>query len=92
LIVGSLAVAEEEDVGVCCCAELEEFPTKTEDEDSIYDVGGGATGLVSSAQAQNRVDTPIKPRDRIFFFMITKYSLQKCIDVAKSFLLSLESL
>jgi hypothetical protein len=86
-------VAEEEYVGVvCCCAELEEVPTKTEDEDSVYDVGGGATGLVSSAQAQKRVETPIKPKDRIFFFMITKYSLQKRIDVAKTFLLSLESL
>jgi hypothetical protein len=77
LIAGSLAAAEEEYVGVCCGAELEEIPAKTEEEDSIYEVGGGAAGLESSAQAQKRVETPTRTKERRFFFMITKYSLQK---------------
>jgi hypothetical protein len=60
-------------------------------EDPILDVTG-ATGLGSSEQPKRRVDAPMRIKERRFFFMISKYSLQKGIVVAKTFLLSLESL
>ena len=70
---------------------LEDNPTKVDEEDIL--VVGGAIGLVaSSEQLAKNAASPIKPRERRFFFMITKYSLQKGIALAKTFLLSLEPL
>jgi hypothetical protein len=67
----------------------------TEDDDSVATgVGCEPTGLTASSleQLRRRDAVPTKIKERRFFFMITKYSLQKGIDLAKTFLLSLKSL
>jgi len=95
LTVVSLLVLTAEDFGVW--RELEEGDESgfacTEDEDTVA-TGVGATGMAASSSEQlRRSDVlPKKIKERSFFFMITKYSLQKGIDLAKTFLLSLKSL
>jgi hypothetical protein len=58
----------------------------------LYEVSGAIGAGASSEQPKNRAVKPIKPKERSVFFMIYKYSLQKDIVVAKTFLLSLGSL
>jgi hypothetical protein len=57
-------------------------------------VGCAPTGLTASSleQLRRREVLPTKIKERSFFFMITKYSLQNGIALAKTFLLSLKSL
>ena len=98
LKVVSLVFLTAEDFGVW--RELEEEDESgfvwTEDDDTVATGSGcgGVTGLAASSleQLRKRDMLPTKIKERSFFFMITKYSLQKGIDIAKTFLLSLKSL
>jgi hypothetical protein len=71
--------------------EMEDDVGETTEEELMMETGG-AIGLGSSEQPKKRVEAPTITKERRFFFMITKYSLQKWFAVAKTFLLSLESL
>jgi len=93
LMTVSLLTDEELKPGGTGCSELDESTTGAMEDDDASAIGGAAgLGASSPEQPTKRVIKPVKPRERIFFFMITKYSLQKCIALAKTFLLSLESL
>ena len=81
-IVESLPLAGEaaEDVGSGCWTELEDGGTgasRTEEDESS--ATGGATGGsgASSEQPKMKAARPKNPKEINFFFMITKYSLQK---------------
>jgi hypothetical protein len=81
----------EEDMPIIIVVAAEDDPGATEAEEPISEIAG-AIGLGSSEQPQKREEVPKRIKERIIFFMIYKYSLQKGNVLAKTFLLSLESL
>jgi hypothetical protein len=60
----------DDDVGLAGWLELEDTPATTDEEDSLYAIGGAAGLDASSAQPNKNVPTPRTPMNRNFFFMI----------------------